>query len=118
MECNATEVICKYTFYFKGPDDCMFKRFKGWFLEGREKDESEEFPSNSMLRKLDWEGAISPTAPYQNRESYRMLRTRIYVQELLYGGTFIRGDYRELCELLNFLLGGEVCSNLKKNLLH
>jgi hypothetical protein len=51
----------------------------------------------------DWEHG-----PYMSEMSYWARETLTWVQNQLHANTFPRGDYRELCELINIILGGKV----------
>ena len=94
-----------------GPDDPLFKSFKEWFLEQRANALQNQaiFPDPGMFRKWDWgeADAGSPTGPYLKEENWWARQTLEWVTRELLQNTFPRGDYRELCELINFVLGGE-----------
>ena len=68
------------------------------------------FPDPGLFAKWQWDDndEDSPTGPYLSEQSWWARATLTWVQEQLYIGTFTRGDYRELCELINVILGGEV----------
>ena len=87
----------------------MFKRFKSWYM--READEARQnhmqFPDPANFVKWEWEDS-SPTGPYRRELDWWARATLTWAQEQLLQGTFPREDYRELCELLNLVLGGEV----------
>jgi hypothetical protein len=92
----------------KGPDDPLFKRFQKWFVEQKEADPA--FPDSNLFRKWSWPSVYdetSPTGPYKSGKSWFARASLTWAQEQLRHGTFARGDYRELAELLNFILGGE-----------
>ena len=91
--------------FIKGPDDPLFKRFKTWFQ--REKAADATFPSENSFRKLHWSviDPSSPTGPYRSEESWLARAVLTWVQEALSSDTFHRRDYRELCELINMILG-------------
>ena len=85
----------------------MFKRFKGWFKDTRARDPN--FPDPDTFAKWQWEGENpSPTGPFLHTQNWWALATLTWAQERLHDNSFPRGDYREFCELLNIILGGEV----------
>lgn len=92
-----------------GPDDPLFKRFKTWYAERVEEARlnGTKFPDAGSFQKWQREDT-SPTGPYQSDISWWEHATLTWVQEQLCANTFPRGDYRELCELINIILGGEV----------
>ena len=50
----------------------------------------------------------SACGPYLKGENWFIRQSLNWVQEQLNTNTFPRDDYRELCELVNFVLGGNV----------
>jgi hypothetical protein len=98
----------------KGPDDPLFKRFKAWYVkrvqEARLNDA--RFPDPGLFSKWQWED-ISATGPYQSDLTWWERATLTWVQDQLHANTFPRGDYRELCELINIILGGEVIIRIR-----
>jgi hypothetical protein len=89
----------------------LFKRFKKWFVERAQEARGNGmiFPDPVEFSKWEWEEQeSSPTGPYANSMNWWARATLTWVREQLYTDTFPRGDYREFCELLNIILGGEV----------
>ncbi len=95
--------------YFAGPDDPMFKRFKTWFLNeaGQAQLQNRAFPDPGTFVLWQWEDT-SPSGPYRSSLDWFARSTLTWVQDHLAKGTFPREDYRELCELLKIVLGGDV----------
>ena len=90
----------------KGPDDPLFKSFQEWFISHRQ---VEGFPDPNMFRQYDWgEADDYPVGPYKIERNWYLRQTLDLVQEHLRSGTFPRADYKELCELMNFILDGKV----------
>ena len=91
----------------------MFKRFKTWYLKeaNEARNQNMQFPNVDQFVKWQWDDA-SPTGPYLTECQWWARSTLTWVQEHLALGTFPREDYRELCELLNVVLGGEVSYNI------
>jgi hypothetical protein len=74
---------------------------------------NDQFPDPAVFQKWDWGIEDDhPIGPYTREENWYFRQTLDWAQLHLRRNTFPRGDYRELCELINFVLGGEV-SNLK-----
>ena len=92
-----------------GPDDPLFKRFKLWFTKKAQeaKGNNAKFPDPGLFSKWEWDDE-SPTGPYRSEVTWWARATLTWVREQLYANTFPRGDYRELCEIINITLGGEV----------
>ena len=92
-----------------GPDDPMFKKFQKWFNSERDSDAS--FPDPNSFSKWEWPSEydrLSPTGPYESELSWYARAALTFAREILQQDTFTRGDYRELAEILNIVLGGEV----------
>ena len=71
----------------------------------------QQFPDPGMFRKWDWgDDADSSSGPYRREEDWWARVPLNWVQSQLVRNTFPRGDYRELCELITFILRGEVSS--------
>ncbi len=89
-----------------GPDDPQFKQ---WFLTKIQEAMANgaNFPDPGVFAKWEWEDN-SPTGPYQSNKTWWARATLTWVREQLEQNTFPRGDYREFCELINIILGGEV----------
>ena len=51
---------------------------------------------------------LSPTEPYRTNTSWWARGTLTWAQEQFHQGTFPRGAYRVLAEVMNIILGGEV----------
>lgn len=69
------------------------------------------FPDPAAFSTWQWDDE-SPTGPYLSDATWFARATLTWVQEQLHINTFPRGDYREFCELINVVLGGEVCKTL------
>ena len=82
----------------KSPEETLFKHFK----------ENFNFLDTTQLQKYQWVGdESSPTGPYHfNTEM--ALEVRSWAESCCIHGTFPREDYRELLELLTFVLGGTI----------
>ena len=93
---------------FTGPDDPLFKRFKEWFISHHNEARitHTRFPDPALFRKWQWE--VSETGPFQEDTDWWARTTLTWVRCRLLQDTFPRNDYRELCELINIVLGGEV----------
>lgn len=92
-----------------GPDDPLFKLFKTWFT-GRVQESRANgtvFPDPAMFAKWQWDDD-SPSGPYRSDVTWWARATLTWAREQLHADTFPRGDYREFCELINIILGGEV----------
>ncbi len=92
-----------------GPDNPLFKRFKTWFEEMRGQDPT--FPDPNVFRKWEWpsdDDRDAPYGPYQSAKSWFARASLTWVREALMQNTWKRGDYCELAELLNIVLGGTV----------
>ena len=68
-----------------------------------------QFLEAEDYRKWDWgEGDDVEIGPYKCPENWWARVTLNWVQHHLRCNTFQRGDYTELCELMNLILGGQV----------
>ena len=96
-----------------GPDDPLFKRFKDWYMKQipAARANGARFPDSGLFAKWPWDDS-SPTGPYKSDITWWMRATLTWVREQLERNTFPRGDYREFCEALNIILGGEVNLNI------
>ena len=95
------KLLYKFLIYFwiPGPDDQLLKRFSDWW----DKAESESgFPDETKFTKWNWSKKSKSMTSRYCKDS--LLKTR----KLLLEDSFERGDYQELCELVNIILGGEV----------
>ena len=95
----------------KSPDDPFFKSFKEWFLTNKNNISPETF------RTYEWadEDKDCENGPFLKQENHFINQTRVWLQSHLEANTFPRDDYRELCELMNFILGGKVgCHDISK----
>jgi hypothetical protein len=92
-----------------GPDDPFFKRFKKWYKTQANdaREHNAVFPDPADFNRWEWT-ETSPNGPYLTSMNWWARSTLTWVQEHLVRGTFPREDYRELCELINIVLGGEV----------
>ena len=106
---------CRVTFIMhktSSPDDPLFKSFQDWFnaQSNVHRENGDEFPDIATFRKWDWgtEDKDSPNGPYFNEANWFAKQTLDWVQGKLAEDIFQRGDYRELCQLINFVLGGKV----------
>ena len=83
-----------------GPDDPLFKRFQSWFRQRAQEARGDDaaFPDPALFAKWEWERA--------HRGPLHASLT--WVREQLENNMFPRGDYREFCELINLILGGQV----------
>ena len=96
------------------PEDPLFKAFKEWFVQQR--DAVPGFPEPGTFRTYDW--GVSDTGysigPCRKEEHWFMRQTLDWLQEHLLKDTFPRADYREMCELINFILGGDYVATSKR----
>lgn len=94
------------------PEDPLFNAFKEWFINQRQTDKN--FPPLDAQRTYDWgiedEGAT--IGPLRKDENRLCRNTLTWVSEELQKNTFCRGDYRELCELIYYILSGKVCIDI------
>lgn len=100
---------------YTGPDDPLFKRFKEWFTTSRQEARGHggNFPDPGIFVTWQWEDdETSPTGPYRSESNWWACATLSWVRDQLEADTFPRGDYRELCELINLILGGNVRLNI------
>ena len=80
-------------FHYSGPDDGLFMRFKNCF---------------GQLDRNDlhlWEWPNDPQSP----AAIQATLVLHWAEQHCASATFPRADYRELCELLVAVLGGQVC---------
>ena len=110
---HVSELIIKHVYTdivapSKGPDEPLFKAFKEWFVLQQEKDDS--FPPKDTFKVYDWGAGDQGYAngPYLKDENWYLRQTLDWLQDHLQKGTFPRGDYLELCQLMIFILGGNV----------
>ncbi len=69
------------------------------------------FPDPGIFAKWEWDDDdTSRTGPYQSELNWWACSTLSWIREQLMEDTFPRGDYREMCELINIILGGDVSS--------
>ena len=94
------------------PSDRLFTAFQEWYNTQRM--DNEQFPDHSTFRKWDWgeEDQNSPIGPYFREVNWFAKQTLDWAQDVLTDDVFERGDYRELCQLINFVLGGKVRFNI------
>ena len=85
------------------PEDPLFKSFKEWFLSNKSNIAPETF------RKYEWgdEDKNCEMGPFFKNENHFLNQTLLWLQRHLKANTFPRADYRELSELMNFILGGQ-----------
>ena len=107
-ELHIKHAFQKVMHFTSSPDDPLFKAFKEWFVNKREADK--DFPSKDTHRLYDWgtadEGVL--IGPLQKEENWFCRETLLWVTGVLQKETFCRGDYKELCELIFYLLTGKV----------
>ena len=73
--------------------------------------------SPETFRTYEWadEDKDCENGPFLKQENHFINQTRVWLQSHLEANTFPRDDYRELCELMNFILGGKVgCHDISK----
>ena len=84
-------------------------RFKSWYTEKAEEARHNQatFPDEGLFRKWSWNDEC-PVGPYIDTQTWWTRATLSGVQDQLRAGRFPRGDYQELAELINIILGGKV----------
>ena len=102
--CNTVQDTESNITYSIGPNDALFKRFRVWYLaeSNNARLNNTVFPDPTSFVTWEW-NETSSTGLYKNS-----LNCLTWAKQRLTDGTFPREDYRELCELLNSVLGGEV----------
>lgn len=111
---HAAELHIKHPYSLmhktSGADNPLFKAFQEWFNKRREIAEKngDPFPDMDTLRKWDWGTPEEDLQENNKNANWFAKKTLSWVQDRLYDDSFQRGDYRELCQLINFILGGKV----------
>ncbi len=95
-----------------GPDDPLFKKFHDWFVAKAQeaKANGAAFPDTGLFATWQWDDR-SPTGPYRNSVTWWARATLTWIRDMLHRNTFPRGDYLEMSEVMNIILGGEVFEN-------